>query len=112
MLSLLSKLYLIRNIIRKSELLQTVSIHKYCVLLLKTVKVKVHAILRRLSTLLRFTGLTYTTQGYETYLVPIISCIREYCTPPSPPMNESETVILTSQLFQEMCYTLNILEKS
>ena len=66
----LSKLFLQQNRIRKVELVQTVTITKYRVILRKAIMSCACEPLRRAYTWSSFTRLTRFVQGYTTYLVP------------------------------------------
>ena len=70
-LVLLSKLYFLQN--------RKVNLYKHFQpLIRKTITVCACALLRRVSTRLRFTGLTCPTQGYATVLLPSTYCNRAY----------------------------------
>ena len=76
-LVLLSKIYLLRNVITKGEILLTVPINNSHALLRKTVTFFSHETLRLVSTFLKFTGLSCTPQYYTTCLLPIFYWTRE-----------------------------------
>ena len=76
---IMSKLYLVLNIIRKIELIQKVSILECCMLLRKTTMLCACEIMRRASTYSRFNGLKFSLKYYTDYSLPTTYCSRSHC---------------------------------